>query len=390
MTALEPRSLPAGRVPAAPRILSWIVFAVTGPPALAAVVLAAVRPEDASWWLAVALCGVCIALGWAARRPVGWRVPLVLVALPLALLTWPEMGLRVAGFRRDHALMVFGFPAPDLLVKMPHDPELFWRLPADYPGANSLGFTGPEFRIPKPEGTFRLMFLGDSCAMQGYPKFVPPAMQARDGVDFDSVNLGIAGYTSHQGVVLARRWTGVLEPDVVVVCFGWNDHWRAFGAPDSAKHQTAMQSALRATLLSTRTTQWLASKLPPDPPLDVTRVSEAEYASNLTAIGDIATRAGAKVLLMTAPTSAGVMPVPEILLPDFAENEQVLIERHRAYNDVVRRVAQEHGWRLLDLAAEIPQGRLTELFTSDTVHFSGDGLVWMAERIAREVDRMIE
>ena len=371
---------------ATPRILPLLAGIVAGPPAAAALVLAALRPEDAPWLLAATLSAICVLLVLAARR----SARIVLAALPLVLFAWPEMGLRVAGFRHDHALLMqFGFPSPDLLLKMPHDEELFWRLPPDYPGANSQGFVGPEFRIPKPAGTRRLMFLGDSCAMQGYPNLVPKAMTAREGVEVDAVNLGVAGYTSHQGVVLMRRWGPVLQPDVVVVCYGWNDHWLAFGAPDSAKKQTAMQKVLQAAVVSTRTTQWLASKVPPEPPLSVTRVSETEYAANLERIGELAEAAGARVLLLTAPTSAEVVGPPALLIPSFAESGQAIIDRHRAYNTIVREVARRRSWRLLDLAAEVPTERLSELFTVDTVHFSGPGLVWMAESIGREVEQML-
>jgi lysophospholipase L1-like esterase len=376
---MPPRTAP-------PRILPLLAGLVSGPPAAAAIVLAALRPDDASWGLAAGLCVVCAVLVVAARR----SARIVLAAIPIVLLAWPEMALRIAGFRHDHALtMQFGFPSPDLLVKMRHDEELFWRLPPEYPGANSQGFVGPEFRIPKPPGTRRLMFLGDSCAMQGYPGLVPDALAARGRAGFDAVNLGVAGYTSHQGVVLARRWTPSLEPDVVVVCYGWNDHWLAYGAPDSAKKQTAWQKALQAAVVSTRTTQWLASRLPPDPPLSVTRVSQAEYAANLQQIGELVERAGARMLLLTAPTSAEVVGPPSLLIPGFAESSQAIIDRHRAYNEIVRDVARRRAWRLLDLAAEVPGDRLAELFTVDTVHFTGAGLVWMAERIAREIEQML-
>ncbi|HEX6811376.1 MAG TPA: SGNH/GDSL hydrolase family protein [Planctomycetota bacterium] len=371
---------------ATPRILPWLAGLVAAPPALAAVALAALRPEDAPWLLAASLCAAGTALVLCARR----SARIVLAALPFALLAWPEMALRIAGFRNDHALtMQFGFPRPEMLVKLPPDEELFWRSPPDYPGANSLGFVGPEFRIPKPDGTVRFLFLGDSCAMQGYPGLVPEAMASRDGVEFDAINLGVGGYTTHQGVVLARRWAGKLQPDIVVVCYGWNDHWLAYGAPDSAKKQTAWQKTIQAATRSTRITQWVASRLPPDPPLSVTRVSESEYAANLERIGETAESAGARVLLMTAPTSADVLGPPAMMIPEFAESGQAILDRHRRYNEIVREVARRRSWRLLDLAVEVPKERLRELFLNDTVHFTKPGLVWIAQRIATELQKML-
>lgn len=373
----------------APNMLAWMIWAVAGPPALCALALSSLRPADGPWGLTVALCAVLLGLLALAHRPMRWRARAVMVALPLFLFTWPEMALRVAGYRHDHALSIqFGYPPPDVMVRLRHDPELFWKLPLGHPGSNSLGFLGPEFEIPKPPGTYRMVFFGDSCTMQGYPAMVPSALEAKDGEVYDTINFGVGGYSSHQGVVIAERWAKQLEPDLGIVFFGWNDHWLAYGAPDSDKALSGWRLALQSAVRASRTAQWLTSgdTAGSVAPLDVPRVSAEEYALNLETIGDLVEGAGGRVLLLTAPTSMFELGVPAYLIPTFAEDGAAVLDQHRAYNEVVRAVAGRRGWRLLDLAAEFPSERASELIAADRIHFTEEaGLAWVAELIAREV-----
>ena len=370
--------------------MSWVMSALTGPPAIAAVVLAIGRPDDASWWLAGALLGAWGALIWAVRGG-GRRARCALVAMPVVLALWPEMALRVAAFRHDHALTVqFGYPPPDLLVRLRPDDELFWKLPLGHPGSNSEGFLGREFEIPKPPGTYRMLFFGDSCTMQGYPALVEAALAETEPPKHEAVNFGIAGYTSHQGLVLAERWAARLEADLGVVFFGWNDHWLAYGAPDSQKALPAWRRALQTGVRSLRIAQWFASLGDGGgaEPLAVPRVSRDEYASNLEQIGETIARAGGEVMLVTAPTSMDVLGVPGYVISNkFAVDAQAVEELHAAYNQITRDVARRRGWRLLDLAAEMPREQLTELFLADRIHFSDAGLAWLTARIVREVTK---
>lgn len=372
-----------------PHVLPWLVSLLAGPPALAALALAVLRPEDAPWELASSLLGVWGLLWLLARGAGPRRTRFVLAAVPLLLFAWPEMGLRVAGFRFDHALTVqFGFPDPELMVRLRQDPELFWKLPVGHPGANSEGFLGGEFTVPKPAGTYRVVFFGDSCTMQGYPALVEDELARDHSRRFETINFGVAGYTSHQGVVLAKRWADRLKTDLAVVYFGWNDHWLAYGAPDSQKTAPRWQRAVQSALRSTRVGQWFASLAAGGTatPLAVPRVSREEYAANLEQIGDVAEHAGAATLLLTAPTSMEELGVPGYLIGGFAADEQRVLEWHRAYNDIVRDVARRRGWHLLDLDAEMSGAEMVAMFNADRIHFSDAGLGWIAQRIAREIE----
>jgi len=168
-----------------------------------------------------------------ARRaaPVDWL--LAVAALNLVLVV-PELALRLADFRFESGIQ-FGYPRPERMLAFEPDPDLFWRLPPSDPEVNSLGFKGDEIAVPKPDGTFRILFLGDSCTFQGYPQRVADLLAQRPDprLRVEAVNLGVPGYSSHQGRIVAELYGEVFEPDLVFAAFGWNDHWLAYGAPDA-------------------------------------------------------------------------------------------------------------------------------------------------------------
>ena len=392
----EPRSR-------AERGTAGLVVLALGAPAVTAVVLAAWVPEDGSWPLAGVLVALC-ALGlWAAL--LGGRAlrgPTVALSVLGGLVAWPEIGLRAGGFRFHPAGVVqFGYPRPTDLVGLAPDEELFWKLAPEAERVNAHGFVGPDFELPKPAGTLRLVFLGDSCTWQGFPEFVaedleadPAAWQGRsssaDGAALERVealNLGVPGYTSHQGRILAERWLGKLEPDLGFVLYGWNDHWRAYGAIDSKRRAAGPRLASAAA--RSRLAQWIASRAAreKDEPLDEVRVPLEEYRANLQAIGTGIERSGGKVVLVTAPSAHARRGVPEYLVArGFVADEASALELHARYNDAVRALAGETGWRLADCERALAEDPAADTyFRVDGIHFTEEGARWMGAFLAGTV-----
>jgi len=187
---------------------------------------------------------------------------------------WPELALRAAGLRFDEAGVIFGIWAP---IAARDDPDFFWTLPPERSEVNVEGFPGPEFVIPKPAGVCRMLFFGESCTQQGFPR----GGEAR-----------------------------------------------------------------------------LSADLPE--PLDLPRVSEAECRENLAAIGDLVTRAESS------------------------------LASWRAYNEVVRKLSRERGRPSLDLAALADEAPDPDaIFLADGIHFTPQGLAWIADRISREIERLL-
>lgn len=93
---------------------------------------------------------------------------------------------------------------------------------------NPLGFRGPAF-TQKPEGTFRLVCLGDSFTFgegvrneDTYPE-VAARLLRKQGKQTDACNLGVGGYNTTQSLGVLERFGFDLEPDVVVLGYTIND-----------------------------------------------------------------------------------------------------------------------------------------------------------------------
>lgn len=96
---------------------------------------------------------------------------------------------------------------------------------------NALGFRGPEVAVPKPEGTFRIVVLGDSVTLGWgiddevtFCRRVERTLNARgDGRRYEVVNTGHLSYDSMQEAALFEREALALAPDLVLLVFVTND-----------------------------------------------------------------------------------------------------------------------------------------------------------------------
>jgi lysophospholipase L1-like esterase len=313
--------------------------------------------------------------------------------LVLAVLV-PELLLRAFSFQYRSGVQ-FGYPDPERMAFFAPDDRLFWKLkpPADPAhvradvDGNSHGFQGADPAIPKPAGTYRMLYLGDSCTFQGYPWRAAERMREVGipaGRTAETVSLAIPGYTSLQGLRAAQDFGVELDPDVVFVYFGWNDHWAAYGTTDSKKVVAAGPRLLGESRL-VQATAWLLGKK--RVPLEEPRVLPDEYRANLTAIAALFRERKVPVVFLTAPTTFYRLGVPQKLVDDrFAKSGDEAIRLHREYNAIAREVAAASGGRLLDLEKECEASAdLETWFLKDGIHFSPAGRDWVADRIARFV-----
>lgn len=322
----------------------------------------------------------------------------------IVALAIPEIALRIFGFHFEPGIE-FGFPRPQAMAKFAPDERLFWKLRtgdtsvAEKWSGNSMGFPGPEVVLPKPKGVERILFLGDSCTFLGYPEFTMKDLRSApsaQGQSFDSVIMAIPGYSSHQGRVAAEMYGQHLEADVVVVYFGWNDHWEAYGSIDSEKvvhvsHSLPSRVLARASRDSRllQAMNWVRQRMiGADRPIGRVRVPPEEYAQNLTAIEELFSKHGTQVIFVTAPTSHYTMSVPPaLLLLHFVEDAESAIKLHRAYNEIVRETARRTGAILLDLEAEVgTREDIATLFIADGIHFTDAGNAWVGGRVARCIE----
>ena len=116
---------------------------------------------------------------------------------------------------------------------------------------NSGGYHDTEWKIPKPEGTLRVLALGDSFAFgvvdyeDNFLTKLEVDLSERLGRTVEVVNMGIAGIQPQDYRHLLSDDGLVLEPDLVLIClYSGNDfsrrrtgsrlhygNWRLFAVP---------------------------------------------------------------------------------------------------------------------------------------------------------------
>ena len=106
-----------------------------------------------------------------------------------------------------------------------YDRELGFRVRPHYHGTNAFGFNDDDYEIPKPSGTYRIVFLGDSFSWAGgrYENYVGVARRLlKDRYPERELEVINAGYPmTHTGEQLAllKKFVLQYEPDMVVLGF---------------------------------------------------------------------------------------------------------------------------------------------------------------------------
>lgn len=363
--------------------------------------LAISKPSGTTALLAI-FTGILLAAAWWTipslqrwKKPVNWFLSIAILNL---LLVVPELILRIADFRYESGIQ-FGYPRPTKFLSFKWDSELFWTHDPTDPDVNSLGFREKEI-LPddKPADSTRVLYLGDSCTDQGYPKMVEAILNEDETWrPFECITLAIPGYSSFQGCKVAELYGHIVNPDIVVVYYGWNDHWLAYGAVDSRKDAhslTPSMGRLRYHLFKSRLVQFIhylvSSHEKENALLTEPRVSLKEYESNLISIYRIFDRLNATVVFITAPTSHYTLGVPDLLIEQrFLADKASGIRLHQSYNAVVRKVQKTcPNSFLCDLEAkyrEKPNAQLKRIFRRDGIHFSERGLMDLARNVSQTI-----
>lgn len=215
------------------------------------------------------------------------------------------------------------------------DPLLLWRLKPNLRNevwdftvlsTNAQGLRANYPTDSKPVGTYRIVCLGDSVTF-GYrvpvvwpdkptefdPEWLPYPMllekelrQVNRNRAIEVFPMAVPGYTSHQGLAWLRRDIKRLQPDMVIVSFGWNDVSLS-DAPDRQAIRTDWYTVAIRWLIDhsqsfARVTKWLRTKEQKAARREVQpRVSEEEFVNNMDGIVNLARERRARVVVIGAP-----------------------------------------------------------------------------------------
>ncbi len=292
-----------------------------------------------------------------------------------------ELILRAIGFGQLTPQLSFGVRAKSALEHgyFVPDPALFWKSRRDrnpqFQRAAKL--VHPDSPIA-PRGTRkRLIVLGDSCSrlvLSGLP--YSAQLQSELGDDaWEVLNASVPGYSSHQGLVWLRSQLLAADPDVVVVYFGWNDHWRTPGRTDRDYARAMRPGRLRLFGLLERRAN--------PPPF---RIPLEQYRENLQSIIDEVQRAGGRVVLIAAPYRFSAENKRRYVTDAYLLPDDDVVSLHRSYLDVVREFSGREAVAVLgaDLVFSA-LGDTPPLIRDDGIHFTNKGHRAMGAVLAEQI-----
>ncbi len=306
-----------------------------------------------------------------AQRLRGLATNLALaLASVVLLLAVVEVALRLSGF--SYVLypkdIEFGKPDPQLMaIGFEEDDEVFWV---------TRGYRDKLERLRSEQPA--VLFLGDSCTHLGhYDEELALLLVERRDATLAYGNLGVAGWSSFQGRRQFERDALPLQPEVVTIYYGWNDHWIGFGIEDKnvalvKRVFAGPWSGSRLVQLATKAAVALGARETAYP----NRVSLADFSSNLRSMVGLARARGIRPLLVTAATSHAEGEEPEELGLRWLRELSELVPLHQGYVEAVRQVAAEEGAAVCDAAARfaaLPRAEVERAFMADGIHLTADG-----------------
>jgi lysophospholipase L1-like esterase len=260
------------------------------------------------------------------------------------------------------------------------DKDLFWREPEGVPDQIHLGnhFVRVGDVFPSKERRLRILCLGDSCtrlSRTNQPFSV--RLQAALGPNAEVFNASLPGYTSHQGLAWLNKQLLASKPDVVVVYFGWNDHWRSWGLPDHAYARSLSFSSSR-----------LLNLVRPRPAIPPIRLLPDEYRENLNEMARLITGQGGKMVLVLAPHNINRENTAHYRKNGNITEGDDPKALHLTYLEIARDAGTQPGVRMYDAAAQfaaIAEPRL--ILQRDGIHPTDPGHQILARSLADDITR---
>ncbi len=294
---------------------------------------------------------------------------MLMIAAIASTLILAEMALRLAGFEflLFPPKVQFGAPDPITIDKYYHaDQDLFW-VTQDY--SERLGSAAGAPPV--------MVFMGCSCTQFGhYDRFFSDAVAAHFTAPAGPfLNLGVGGWSSYQGLQQLRRDVAPMRPRIVTIYYGWNDHWRAFGAEDKHVRKYAWLTRLsrRSRVMQLLNRGLIILARDPPPPQ---RVALPDFRANLQEMIRISRKHAIIPVLLTAPSGHVPGQEPQRIGQRWLDDLSKLVPLHEAYVQAVRDVAREENVHLVDLYSrfrDLPREQLRAGFMKDGIHLTEAG-----------------
>ncbi len=288
-------------------------------------------------------------------------------------------------------------------------PFVEYGLSPDYPGHNALGYRGDDIQVPKPDGIFRIVVMGDSSTYgtfvpynQSFPYLLGNVLRDEYGqANVEVVNAGVPGYTSwNTFVALALRVTE-LQPDLVIIYEGGNDVLPREVTPDCYGAATPFlgldpRRVIRAQPgeLSPSTLYrfiginlgWLPGVEQSENGVMYSRIAcppanKAEFPDYVAANPPVYFERNLRDMIGVANANdIGIMFSSLAYNPNASDREDYWQNAVDEHNAITARVAREYGTLYFDYAAVAPTER--DLW-NDIAHLTAEGNLSQAQAFAQ-------
>ena len=258
---------------------------------------------------------------------------------------------------------------------------------------NALGFRGPALEREKPAGRIRIACLGDSSTFgitrtdvwgqefSAYPQFLREIARERGRTDLEIINAGVMGYTAAHGLRQLNTRLPPLDPDILLVRFGMNDHNWLFEWRKVAEPRNALGRGLLYRFHDWRLGELAAffhSRFDPFKPAngELMEQSMAEFARNLDRIAEVASAQQRRLVFLDYPLRPRRRGAPD---PEFrpsmlgARRLDHAYALHREFQRTMHEIAARHEVPVIVTAhalRELDEPAFTEF---DLVHPSRAG-----------------
>lgn len=263
-----------------------------------------------------------------------------------------------------------------------------------------------------PVPRFRVLAIGDSCTFGAadadtpYPAQLERRLRSHPPASFDYqvINAGVEGLDSTEALGRLDYALEAASPDVVLIYLGWNDLMKF--APRSQSRAALLSGLWRAI-----DSLWLVRGLRKlvyfhlraefgTPVLGAASLTgrfetfrPGYFEENLRALIERTRAAGARPVLLTLPhslrpdldraaTASRLIQFPYFQGGDRLGDFLALIER---YNEAIRRVGEQTGVPIVDLARRFAAITDPSVYFTDTLHPNARGNTLIAEAIERNL-----
>lgn len=290
------------------------------------------------------------------------------------------------------------------------DPILGWTNRAGFENSefkiNSLGFRGDEVPKPKPEGSIRIVVMGDSGTFgfwESWPKVIEhdtytdalrEHLRSGRHLNVEVINAGVIGYTSANGVRMLMTDILEIEPDIVTVRYTHNDYTDVRN-PESYIDEPS-QPLLRWMLynldgwrlvrLGARVVQRVNKNKHEDKRPQVT---PSQFKKNMERFVETARSESIQILFIDYPLSEqNFIPwtaVKHYIRTSGSSHIEQLRDIHNAYQDTLKSVAEEYGVPLLETAPFFSRHTASFFSRNDIVHPNDKGAQKIGDMLYRKL-----